>query len=361
MDLNSIQAVAGKLGLVSFSKLTLVDGAGLAAWHVPPFSPDAPALLLGLENVDLAILQQVLARVYPPDFTLKLLNSSSHPEEFPLTNLSGRHGSALLVPELGHGSSFEDFQEIIAHLRAPEDGCPWDKEQTHLSLRKHLLEESYETISAMDEQDSAMMREEFGDLLLQVVLNAQIASETGEFNMASVLQGIYAKIVRRHPHVFGEVQVNGVGDVLSNWEKIKAGERREQGDVHKGVLDGLPAALPALTQAQEFQDRAARVGFDWPEIAGVLDKVREEIDEVLAASNPLELAGELGDLFFALVNLARWKKIDAEAALRGASVKFKKRFKYVEAQAQIMNRLMPEMSIDELDELWNQAKRAGIN
>jgi tetrapyrrole methylase family protein/MazG family protein len=263
----------------------------------------------------------------------------------------------LLVPSLGTGTSFEAFQEIIAHLRAPEDGCPWDKEQTHLTLRKHLLEESYETLAALDEQDPQKMREEFGDLLLQIVLNAQIATESAEFNMSQVVKGIYDKIVRRHPHVFGEVSVDGVGDVLANWEKIKAGERKKVGDTQKGVLDGLPGVLPALVQAQEFQDRAARVGFDWPEIDGVLDKVKEEINEVRAAISPAELTDELGDLFFALVNLARWKKIDADAALRGASLKFKMRFKYIEARAQELGRPTQDMSLQELDDLWNEAKR----
>jgi tetrapyrrole methylase family protein / MazG family protein len=335
-----------------------LDGSELAGAHVPPFAPDAPALILGLDGLDLANLRNVLATVYPQDFVLKLVNADARLENVPLSDLAARSGTALLVPMLSAGASFEAFQEIIAHLRAPVDGCPWDKEQTHLSLRKHLLEESYETLAAMDVEDPAMMCEEFGDLLLQILLNAQIASETGEFTMAAVLQGIYAKIVRRHPHVFGEVQVDGVGDVLSNWEKIKAGERKQQGAVEKGVLDGLPAALPALIQAQEFQDRAARVGFDWPEIDGVLDKVREEIDEVRAAGSPEELTDELGDLFFALVNLARWKKIDAEAALRGASIKFKGRFKYVENRAHAMQYSMQEMSLQQLDELWNEAKRA---
>jgi tetrapyrrole methylase family protein/MazG family protein len=358
MDLTGIQSLISALGLESVSKLSLLDGAELATAHVPPFSPDAPALILGLERLNLTDLRKILATVYPQGFLLKLVSADGRVVGLPLSDLAGQTGTALFVPMLSTGASFEAFQEIIAHLRAPEDGCPWDKEQTHLSLRKHLLEESYETLAAMDAEDPAMMCEEFGDLLLQILLNAQIASETGEFTMAAVLQGIYAKIVRRHPHVFGEVQVAGVGDVLSNWEKIKAGERKQQGDVEKGVLDGLPAALPALIQAQEFQDRAARVGFDWPEIDGVLDKVREEIDEVRATNTQEELTDELGDLFFALVNLARWKKIDAEAALRGASIKFKRRFKYVENRARALQHPMQELSLQELDDLWNEAKRA---
>jgi len=345
-------------GLESGSRLMLLDVSAIKSGHMPPFPPDVPALLLGLERADMPGLMSVLSEVYPKNFMLKLLTEQGQVQEVVVSDLKDRIGHALLVPSLGSGTSFESFQEIIAHLRAPEDGCPWDKEQTHLTLRKHLLEESYETLAALDEEDPQKMCEEFGDLLLQIVLNAQIASELGEFNMTQVLKGIYDKIVRRHPHVFGEVRVDGVGDVLSNWEKIKAGERKDNGEHEKGLLDGLPAALPALTQAQEFQSRAARVGFDWPEIEGVLEKIKEEIDEVRATSTPEELSDELGDLFFALVNLARWKKIDAEAALRGASLKFKKRFKYVEARAQTLGRPMQSMNMQELDDLWNEAKLA---
>ena len=358
MDLKNLHTALKVLELESEERLTLVDGGVFALAHVPPFAPDAPALILVSSGQDFGAFTLALSAVYPPDFSLKLVNLDEQVESFPLSALTGKTGLALLIPTLGRGTSFEAFQELIAHLRAPEDGCPWDREQTHLSLRKHLLEESYETLSALDEQDPEKMCEEFGDLLLQIVLNAQIAVELGEFNMAAVLQGIHSKIVRRHPHVFGEVQVDGVGDVLSNWEKIKAGERKKQGQHEKGALDGLPAALPALIQAQEFQDRAARVGFDWPEIAGVLEKINEEIEEVRQAANAEELTDELGDLFFALVNLSRWKKIDAEAALRGASLKFKKRFKFVEKRAQTLDRPMQSMDMQELDALWNEAKIA---
>lgn len=347
------------LGISSISRLMLLDAAELSAGgHMPSFPPDAPALMLACQTADMAKVKRVLAAVYPKDFLLKLVLSDGQLAEFPLSALDTQNGLALFIPAMGMGSSFEAFQEIIAHLRAPEDGCPWDKEQTHLSLRKHLLEESYETLAAMDEQDPEKMREEFGDLLLQIVLNAQIASETAEFTMAEILQGIYEKIVRRHPHVFGDVLVDGVGDVLSNWEQLKKEERKKKGDGEKSMLDGLPAALPALIQAQEFQSRAARVGFDWPEIEGVLEKVKEEIEEVRAAANPEELTDELGDLFFALVNLARWKKIDAESALRTASQKFKNRFHYIEQHGQKTGRPLQEMSLQELDDLWNEAKKA---
>jgi tetrapyrrole methylase family protein/MazG family protein len=269
--------------------------------------------------------------------------------------------TCLYLPSLGEGTSFEAFGEIVAHLRAP-DGCPWDKKQTHQTLRTHLLEESYETLTAMDENDSDGMREEFGDLLLQIMLNAQIATETDEFTMAQVVKGIYDKIVRRHPHVFGNVEVDSVDGVLQNWEKLKEKERKENGkaEQEKGLLDGVPSALPALTQAQEYQDRAARVGFDWPEVEGVLDKVREEIEEVKNAQNLEEVTSELGDLFFVLVNLARWRKVDAESALRGTNLKFKKRFGFVEQGAKKQGRNLSDMTLEEMDAFWNEAKKLGM-
>jgi tetrapyrrole methylase family protein/MazG family protein len=201
------------------------------------------------------------------------------------------------------------------------------------------------------------MAEEFGDLLLQIVLNAQIGMEEGEFGMADILKGIYDKIIRRHPHVFGDVQVDGVGGVLKNWEKLKEKERAGNGEKEKGLLDGVPLALPALSQAQEIQDRAARVGFDWPEIEGVLDKITEEIQEVREVANEAELTAELGDLLFALVNLSRWKKIDAESALRGTNIRFKKRFSYVEQGARKQSRKLSEMTIEEMEALWQEAKK----
>ena len=255
------------------------------------------------------------------------------------------------------------FKRSSPTYRAP-DGCPWDRAQDHQTLRTHLLGETYEALAAMDENDPAHMAEEFGDLLLQVVLNAQIASETGDFSMATVLQGIYRKIVRRHPHVFGEVQVEGVGDVLTNWDAIKAEERSQNAaagaEKPKGLLDGIPLVFPSLAQALEIQDRAARVGFDWPEIAPVLAKVLEELDEVQQAQTPAEQEAEIGDLLFAVVNLGRWYKVDAETALRGTNLRFRRRFGYVEEQARLAGHTMKTMTLDEMDVLWDEAKAKGM-
>ncbi|MRR31966.1 nucleoside triphosphate pyrophosphohydrolase, partial [bacterium] len=264
---------------------------------------------------------------------------------------------AVFVPVLGEDTSMESFQEIIAHLRAP-DGCPWDREQTHDTLRKHLLEETYEALGALDAHNTAAMREEFGDLLLQIVLHAQIALEAGEFRMADILQGINQKIVRRHPHVFGDVQVDGVSHVLQNWEKLKAAEREANGEAdHKGILDGVAAVFPALAQAQEFQDRAARVGFDWPDVAPVLEKVMEELEEVRTAADADHRAKELGDLLFAVVNFVRWHKVDSETVLREANQRFRSRFAHIEKRAREVNRELTSMTLAEMDVFWDEAKK----
>lgn len=367
LSAENFSALSRLLELDSIQSLSIVDGKTFSTRHAPLFPPDAPTLVIAIETeTQLEQVARVLRAVYPPEHEIRLVRfPAGEVTETALGAIPAETFTqpgtwyALYLPPLPPGTSFEAFQEIIAHLRAP-DGCPWDREQTHQTLRKHLLEESYETLSAMDDNNPAKMREEFGDLLLQVVLNAQIGQEYGEFTMSEVLKGIYDKIIRRHPHVFGQAEVDGVGQVLSNWESIKKEERRKNGDGEKSLLDGVPAALPALSQAQEYQERAARVGFDWPEIDGVLDKIREEIEEVRQAANPDELAAELGDLFFALVNLARWKDIDAEAALRATSLKFKKRFGFIEKRAQEMGRAMKEMSLQELDDLWNAAKASGF-
>jgi tetrapyrrole methylase family protein/MazG family protein len=361
MDFSLVSSVFDTLRITPPSKLVLLEAGTLAGAHVPPYPPDLPVLFT---NIDLPVvasqLKIMLLTTYPGTHEIFLVagGNSMTIQLGALDVMDDSTGSCLYVPPLGEGTSLESFAEIVAHLRAP-DGCPWDKEQTHESLRKHLLEESYEAIAAIDSGDFADMQEEFGDLLLQIVLNAQIANEEAQFNVNQVIQGIYSKIVRRHPHVFGDVELNGVQGVLANWEKLKEKERSDK-KVEKGLLDGVPVALPALSQAQEYQDRAARVGFDWPEIEGVLDKVREEIEEIKNAESDFELASEIGDLFFALVNVARWKSVDAESALRGTNVKFKKRFGYVELGAKRQERNLSELSLEEMDAFWNQAKKHGL-
>lgn len=352
------------LGVHPHGSLSLVDAAALARQLVPAFPPSVPVLVCAISGVDqIRKLAETLTSLYPASHAAKLVEvTRAGPlvQDVTLGQLQARpgafRGGCLYVPPLEQGSSFEDFQEVIARLRAP-DGCPWDREQTHLTLRRHLLEETYEALEALDNQDPAKMAEEFGDLLLQIVLHAQIASESREFSMLDIVKGIHHKIVRRHPHVFGDVEVGGVQGVLLNWEKLKAAERTASGDETRGILDGVPPALPALTQAQEIQERAARVGFDWPEISGVLEKVGEEIGEIHLAESEDELAWELGDLLFAVVNVARWKKVDAETALRDASKRFRQRFAYIEHAARQRGVAVSELGFEEMDRLWEAAKK----
>ena len=363
--LSFLEPTFSAIGLDPYPRLTLFDALTLGDLHVPTFAPDAPVLIAQIYSRLVASeVKSTLTTIYPDQHPVRLIHAAGTKdqivESLALYEIDRSEHSGLLtslyVPSLGEGTSFESFQEIVAHLRAP-NGCPWDREQTHESLRKHLLEESYEAIAALDSGDFDSMREEFGDLLLQIMLHSQIASEEGEFTANDVVKGIYDKIIRRHPHVFGDAKVAGVDGVLTNWEKLKAKERTGKGEKEKGMLDGVPLALPALSQAQEYQDRAARVGFDWPVIDEVLDKLIEEAQEVRNAETDFELADEIGDLFFVLVNFARWKKVDAESALRGANMKFKKRFGHIEQTAKKQGRNLSDMKLEEMDALWNEAKK----
>ena len=250
---------------------------------------------------------------------------------------------------------------ISARLREP-DGCPWDQEQTHESLRNHLLEEAYEVYDALAGGATPELAGELGDLLLQVVLHAQLAAEQGVFDMTDVWAAIGSKIVRRHPHVFGESEARTAADVSRQWERIKAGERAEAaaaGDGSapaKSALDGISRSLPSLAASQEMQDRAANLGYDWPSIDGVLDKVREEVGELVAAETAEHRAEELGDLLFVLVNVGRKTGIEVEAALRAANEKFRRRFRHVELAAAAQGVALRDLSFEELDALWDAAK-----
>jgi tetrapyrrole methylase family protein/MazG family protein len=253
----------------------------------------------------------------------------------------------------------EGFMEMVAHLRSPE-GCPWDREQTHQSLRTSLLEETYEVLSALDNQDPKSLREELGDLLLQIVLHAQIAMENGAFKMSDVFAGIYRKIVFRHPHVFTQQPAGSTQSVLRNWEKLKEIERKENGGKGGGLLSGVPKIYPSLAQAQAYQERVKRVGFDWAKIDSVLEKVYEELDEVKNAEGTEELNAELGDLLFSVVNLVRWNKADAESVLREANQRFLQRFQFVEQKAGELGRQLGDMTLGEMDVLWDEAKENGL-
>ena len=283
--------------------------------------------------------------------------------ELTAESLGGPLYLAPVAPERAVASPWS-MPWISHRLRLP-DGCPWDREQTHESLRNHLLEEAYEVYDALGAGATPALAEELGDLLLQVILHAQLAAEAGVFDLTDVHAAIASKIVRRHPHVFGDAEARTASDVNRQWERIKADERSDTaaGDATntarkpaKGALDGVSRILPALAASQEMQERAANIGYEWPAIEGVLDKVVEELAELRAAATPAEQAEEYGDLLFVLVNVARWQGIEAEAALRAANDKFRRRFASVERQAVERGVRLRDLDFAGLDELWKTAK-----
>lgn len=243
----------------------------------------------------------------------------------------------------------------MAKLRAP-DGCPWDLEQTFDSIQRHTLEETYEVIEAIDNRDWDGLKEELGDLLLQPVFYAQMAEEQGLFEIADSLRAINEKLIRRHPHIFGEVIAETSGEVLANWDAIKKAEKAEKGVTPQGILDGIPKALPALSEAREISRRAAKAGFDWENAGQVVEKLHEELDELNRAETPEETEGEIGDLFFVLVNLARFHGVDPEQALRRSNAKFKRRFRHVEQRAAAEGASVESSSMEQLEAYWREAK-----
>ena len=261
------------------------------------------------------------------------------------------------IPEDRIGD-FQSLIDIVARLRGP-GGCPWDAEQTHESLKRNLLEECYETLEAIDEGNPAELADELGDILVQVAFHADIARAAGDFDIADVLTAINRKLIRRHPHVFGDGRASDARQVERNWEQLKAEERRQAGKPEPSAMDSVPAALPALSAAQLIQDRAARFGFDWDDAGGVLDKLVEEIDEFRDAATDEERLDEFGDVLFALVNVARWSGIQAEDALRQANAKFRNRYRLMERLASERGQDFAKLSLDEKEALWQEAKTAG--
>ena len=240
--------------------------------------------------------------------------------------------------------------EVVDRLRGP-GGCPWDREQTHLSLRSTLLEEAYEVLETIDEGSMPRLEEELGDLLLQVLMQATIAHDEASFDLGDVAERVREKLVRRHPHVFGDVVVDGADEVVRNWEALKAREYQRE-----SALDGVQRSLPALQWAWSLQKRAANVGFDWREVEGALEKVREELGELREARTPEEREGEFGDLLFTMVNVARKMGINPEDALRGTTGRFEARFRLMEEALRREGRSMSELSIEEADRYWEAAK-----
>jgi MazG family protein len=269
------------------------------------------------------------------------------------------------MPSDSDKKSIDDLIAIMAALRTPVTGCPWDLEQSFETIAPYTIEEAYEVADAIERGDRAELRDELGDLLLQVVYHARLAQEEGAFDFADVTDAICAKMVRRHPHVFGDETVRSSVELKGLWERIKAEEKAEKEGAREekpgSILDGVPLALPALTRSAQLQAKASRAGFDWPEAAPVLEKVREELDELereTAAEKPdrRKAEEELGDLLFAAVNLARHLKVDPEAALRAAIGKFARRFKRMEEWLEAEGRAAEECDLEELDRLWERAK-----
>jgi tetrapyrrole methylase family protein/MazG family protein len=314
----------------------------------------------------------VLRRLYPADHTVGRFGAAEGTTIADLDAglLSGAVYLGPVAPERAVASPWA-MPWISHRLRLP-DGCPWDREQTHESLRNHLLEEAYEVYDALGAGATPALAEELGDLLLQVILHAQLAAEAGIFDLTDVNAAIAAKIVRRHPHVFGDAEARTASDVNRQWERIKADERAgasvagasgsasgeppAEPKPPKGALDGVSRILPALAASQEMQERAANIGYEWPNIEGVLDKVVEELAELREAETAADKAEEYGDLLFVLVNVARWQGIEAEAALRAANDKFRRRFASVERRARERDVALRDLSFEELDALWDAAK-----
>ncbi|MDD4548946.1 MAG: nucleoside triphosphate pyrophosphohydrolase [Syntrophomonadaceae bacterium] len=252
-----------------------------------------------------------------------------------------------------NGEALDELMAIMDRLLGP-GGCPWDREQTHESLVRYLIEESYEVIEAIKIGDKEKLQEELGDLLLQVVFHAALAEREGHFDFAAVARTVSRKMVDRHPHVFGTMDLKTSDDVMDNWEGFKKKEGK------KYLLEGIPIILPALMRAEKMQEKAARVGFDWPNVDGALDKFKEEVDELGNASNSEELKEEMGDVFFALVNVARIKDIEPEEALQASNDKFARRFNYIEKKIKSANKEFSDLTLQEMDKIWDEAKGKGL-
>jgi tetrapyrrole methylase family protein/MazG family protein len=355
------------------SRPVLVVPAAVLRVEAPP--SDAVEPLAGRHGPGGRDPREVIRRLYPADHPVGRFGvaEASTVGELDASTLAAPFYLGPVASETAVASPWA-MPWISERLRRP-DGCPWDREQTHETLRNHLLEEAYEVYDALgagvDGAATPALADELGDLLLQIVLHAQLAAEEGVFDLTDVHAALATKIVRRHPHVFGDAEARTATDVSRQWERIKAAERAaDAGDAAattgaadgadakppKGALDGVSRSLPALAASQEIQERAANIGYEWPNVEGVLDKVHEELAELRAAATPAEQVEEYGDLLFVLVNVARWQGIEAEAALRSANDKFRRRFASVERQAAERGVALKDLDFAALDALWDAAK-----
>ena len=309
---------------------------------------------------DAARLAGILKTEYPGDHPLKFLDEDG--VAMGGTTVDGLTDSAILlescaavdIPPLPANHGFENFQDIVATLRSP-GGCPWDREQTHQSIRDDFLQEAYELIDGLDRLDLEMIREELGDILLHVVMQAQMAAADGEFTMGDVIDGISEKMIFRHQHIFNRQETLTSDEVVDRWEKLKKAER-EKKKKQQGLLDGISIAMPALSMAFGYQKRAARAGFDWDSVDGIWDKLDEEIVEFRTAATDEARSAEFGDILFTLVNLARRLKIDPETALRSTNRRFYDRFSYIEKRAEEQGKTVFDLTLAEMDALWEERK-----
>jgi tetrapyrrole methylase family protein / MazG family protein len=352
--------LAGMLALPLRLDPALQPGAGLQLMAAAePFEPNPTVATLvydldGPANWERALSQ--LRRTLPPAAEVWLLRQEGRDERSTLEALrppyDGIAGVYLppVQPETAK-RSLHGLRQIVHRLRAP-GGCPWDRKQTHESLVSYVLEEAYEVADAIRHEGSAALAEELGDLLLQVFLHAEMAEEAGEFSLDDVVGSISAKLIRRHPHVFGDVVVGGASDVERNWEQLKAEEKTDR----DSVLDGIPRSMPALGAAQEIQRKLKKEGFDWPDRVGVEAKLDEELAELRSAASPEAASGELGDLLFILTRLGLDLGADAEEALRGTNARVTRRFRYVESTVQAQGRKVGDLPLSELLAIWDEAK-----
>ncbi|HET9492747.1 MAG TPA: nucleoside triphosphate pyrophosphohydrolase [Chloroflexia bacterium] len=412
--LSFLEPVCTALGVDPLERgMQIVDGTDLAGYSTRdageptdepflfspysiPVEPEAYPALAGLSPMYPVLLTQVysdrvasacklaLMERYPDEHPVRIVLNAGVPGEehvvdTTLSEMDHSHGINHLacvylgpLDPLTLTREFNSLVYVMGRLRGP-GGCPWDREQTHDSIKHHLLEEAYEAVDAMDAGDPESLAEELGDLLLQVVFHSQLAVSGEEFTLADVVGHIVTKLIRRHPHVFGDVEVSGADHVLRNWEVIKAGEREakakagrkfdaaqaaEKGLEGTGLLLSVPRAMPGLERAQQLQVRAARIGFDWSNVEGVFDKVREELAELQAETDLERRREEFGDLLFALVNLAQWTGINAEEALRRANDKFIRRFTAMEQAIVGEGGKLRGMTVEQMDAVWNRIKKA---
>ncbi|WP_256762272.1 nucleoside triphosphate pyrophosphohydrolase [Cohnella sp. WQ 127256] len=359
-----------RLGFDPIEGFQLLDASELRREHLRPHLHTVIGQVYDVYTA--SDVKLTLMSVYPDDHPVivgKALGVSGHEviQQIPLHELDRleSYGNLMLVyvaastDERLRRGSFERLHEIVSILRSPE-GCPWDREQTHLSIRRNFIEETFEAIEAIDLDDPDGMKEEFGDVILQVLLHSQMEEETGAFDVYDVLAELNDKLIFRHPHVFGGANAPDAEAALQNWEQMKAEEKKRKGIPERtSILDGIPKDLPALPRAHKQQKQAAKVGFDWPDLNGVFDKMEEELQELREAvkqESPERQQDELGDLLFAVVNASRFLKADPEEALAGTNRKFAARFKYIEEQLRISGRTFEQTDLSEMEAWWQEAK-----